>query len=39
MKNGFGHFKWIDGSEYIGNWKNNDLEGKGVYLWSDGRKY
>ena len=27
VKNGRGHYKWPDGSEYIGTWKNNLSDG------------
>ena len=27
QKHGHGHYKWNDGSEYIGNWFNNQLNG------------
>ena len=29
----------MDGREYIGGWKNNKMEGRGVHTWSDGRRY
>jgi hypothetical protein len=39
MKNGHGHYKWPDGSEYIGGWKNNLIDGEGTFKWGDGRRY
>ena len=24
---------------YIGEWKNNNMHGEGVYTWADGRRY
>ncbi len=34
-KNGFGTFNYADGSKYVGNWKNNNPHGKGIYYESD----
>ena len=36
-----GHFKdgkylWVDKAKYEGDFHNNNLEGKGRYVWSDG---
>jgi len=30
-------FGWPDGSVYVGQMKNNNIEGFGVYNWADGR--
>jgi hypothetical protein len=29
----------MDGREYDGEWKENNMHGKGSYKWKDGRKY
>ncbi len=28
-----------DGRSYEGEWLDNNMNGKGKYVWSDGRKY
>ena len=38
-KHGKGKFLWSDGSQYEGDFKDNNIEGYGVYIWWDGRKY
>ena len=38
-KDGHGKYKWADGSEYEGLWKDNLIEGKGKYTWVDGRTF
>lgn len=38
-KSGKGVFKWSDGSEYYGEFNNNNIEGNGIYKWCDGRFY
>jgi len=42
--NGFGVFLWKDGSEhngavYVGQWRDNWMEGEGVYFYPDGSRY
>ena len=32
-------YQWPDGNQYEGEWKNNLMQGKGVYTWNDGSKY
>ena len=34
-----GFYKWADGRQYKGKWKNNKMHGHGVFEWWDGRKY
>jgi len=31
--------RWADGREYDGDWRDNKMEGKGLFTWKDGRKY
>ena len=38
-KNGYGTFKWDDGTKYIGEHKNNVADGKGQIIYSNGSKY
>jgi hypothetical protein len=37
LKHGYGTFKWADGSEYTGDFRENNIEGRGCYKWGDGR--
>jgi len=40
MKNGVGSFLYQpEGHRYFGDWKNDQRDGYGVYLWNDKRKY
>jgi len=39
MKEGQGIFTFKDGSQYIGDWKNDLKEGKGTFSWADGNKF
>ena len=34
-----GEYKWTDGKNYKGQWKNNMMDGIGEYVWPDGRRY
>ena len=34
-----GSFKWVDGSSYIGEFYNNNFNGRGIYTWNDGKQY
>lgn len=36
---GFGHLKWPDGIEYIGELLDNKFHGYGQYFWADGSSY
>ena len=36
---GKGTYKWADGKEYNGEWKNGNMHGIGIYKWADGRIY
>jgi len=38
-KQGQGKYTWADQSVYDGMWHDNKINGYGVYLWIDGRKY
>jgi len=38
-KHGKGLYKWKNGCQYDGEWRNNKIEGFGTYTWSDGRQY
>ena len=33
---GSGIYKWPDGTEYIGEYKNTIREGKGMFKWKNG---
>ena len=37
--NGKGTFKWPNGDQYNGEWKNEKLHGLGTFKWVDGTKY
>ena len=39
MRNGYGVQRWIDGSKYEGEWKDNMANGKGKLYHSDGDIY
>ena len=34
-----GTYKFANGDQYIGNWKNGKITGYGEYTWKNGRKY
>lgn len=34
-----GKYKFLDGREYVGEWKDNNMNGRGVCTWPDGRSY
>jgi hypothetical protein len=36
---GKGAYKWADGGEYVGEYKDNIKEGIGRFKWSNGRIY
>lgn len=38
-KEGQGELKFIDGSIYIGQFKNNLMDGIGEYRWKNGKIY
>lgn len=38
-REGEGTCTWVDGSTYIGQWKNGMRHGKGVYTLADGTRY
>ena len=37
MRNGYGIFYYHEGGKYKGNWRNNQMHGKGTLEYSDGR--
>ena len=39
MKDGKGKFIWSKNEFYEGEFKENKIEGYGVYHWEDGSKY
>ncbi|CAD8096789.1 unnamed protein product [Paramecium primaurelia] len=39
VKDGYGIYRWADGSSYDGEFKNGFFSGQGTYCWSDGSKY
>ena len=34
--NCYGTYIWGEGDKYVGEWKDNDLHGKGTYIWNSG---
>ena len=34
-----GIYEWNDGRRYDGDWKNNQMHGKGVFTWDNGKRY
>lgn len=36
---GYGHFQWFSGEEYIGNFKKGKMDGYGVFYWVNKRKF
>jgi hypothetical protein len=36
MREGYGKYKWNDNSYYEGEWKNDKMNGKGVYCSAEG---
>lgn len=39
VKEGYGVYKWSDGSSYEGEFKKGLFSGKGIYSWPDGSTY
>lgn len=39
LRHGVGRFAWTNGSSYIGNFVENDIQGDGVFTWNDGCRY
>lgn len=31
--------RWADEKIYIGEWKENKMDGEGIFRWEDGREY
>ncbi|MGH1339354.1 MAG: hypothetical protein ACRBFS_24760 [Aureispira sp.] len=38
-KEGYGHFQWFSGEEYLGNFQGGLRQGYGVFYWQDRRKF
>ena len=38
-ENGYGTYIWVEGDEYIGEWKDSQFHGKGTYSYTNGDKY
>ena len=38
-RNGYGVMFYPDGCIYKGEWKNDKINGKGIYKWSNGNTY
>ena len=36
---GQGTFAYVDGSKYVGEWRDGKMDGDGIKTWKDGRKY
>ena len=34
-----GIYEWADKRQYVGDWKDNKMDGNGIFIWPDGRKY
>lgn len=34
-----GVYTWNDKRIFVGDWKNNKMDGEGVFKWADERKY
>jgi hypothetical protein len=34
-----GMYTWNDKRQFIGDWKNNKMDGEGTFIWPDERKY
>jgi hypothetical protein len=39
IRNGVGKMTWPDGTEYDGDWKDDEQNGRGKITWPDGRVY
>ena len=37
--NCFGTYTLADGEKYVGEWRDDKLNGQGTYSWTDGEKY
>lgn len=38
-KDGYGHFRWISGEEYLGNFKDGLRQGYGIFYWKNRHKF
>ena len=32
-------YTWENGKQYIGDWKQNKMDGFGIFKWIDGKRY
>jgi hypothetical protein len=39
VRNGLGHYKWNNGNQYIGEWRNGNMYGTGKLVFADGTEY
>jgi hypothetical protein len=39
VRNGYGHYKWNNGNQYNGEWKNGNMDGFGQILFANGSEY
>lgn len=39
MKQGYGKYKWPDGTKYEGNFNQDMRDGFGHMMWNDGTEY
>ena len=39
MRDGIGEIQWFDDSKYIGEWKQDKIEGKGKFIHPNGDYY
>ena len=38
MKNGKGRYRFSDGENYDGEWRNDTMHGSGTYTYAEGKK-
>ena len=39
LRSGYGELKLSDGALFKGEWRNDMINGKGVFTWPNGRSY
>ncbi|MDR3287196.1 MAG: hypothetical protein LBT27_07120 [Prevotellaceae bacterium] len=39
VRNGLGHYKWNNGNQYTGEWRNGNMYGTGQLIFADGTEY
>jgi len=37
--NCFGHYTWTNGDQWIGDWKDGEIDGKGTYIYANESKF